>query len=348
MIIPFLILSILACGLKKPNQYDFSSNRKFSEIQIHAELISANDNFKNYFEGEAYLSNLSEAKLGDLLFQKRSGNTYRFFVKENKYRMYSWAEPKDKPVKYELDNSYPLGLIIGQSKDKLYYLNTANKGKDFCTFSFSSRDQKITTLNNFIVIGVSQLANQDEELACGVYNKSIGFYIIDSEGFVKKELKKIALPFSPNGDPSVFAGTFYVFGDKIFYLFDNKSGIYAFDSLGNFIQEIATVDSFSFKHKSNKDYSSKFDVLYPDLLLKNDTIFLRTKILSTADKYIVFDRYSLSKAAYLDSFKLNLPGIDFSKYTYPVWTYLNEKGDYQLIFGTRYTSGEFTAYAVKL
>ena len=347
-ILPIILLHIICFSCHGNGNNFLQEKRNFTSEPLLAEPIKSSDNFKNYFANEPYLASLSDAKIGDLVFQYNSGENNRFFLKENKFVFYSWQGQDIHPIEHEVDKSYPFGLLIGQSAEKLYFYNSANKGKDFATYSLQSKKTNIISLSELVVTNVAELGNMQEILACGVASDTLGFFILDAGGHIKKRLKSIDLPFSPNGDPGVYGGKFYSFGEQIFFLFNNKSSIFHFDNQGNFIQEIPTIDSFSFKHKSNKGYNPQFDGLYKDLMVKNDQLIIRTNFVSSKNKEIVFDTYAILDGKYRNSFHVKLPDLDFSKFSFPIWSYFSTNGEYNLLFGTKYTSGAFSSFKVQL
>lgn len=349
MIVPsVLLMFFISCGIIVPNDYDFLSNRKVSDKLIYAEAVSSSGNFQDSFEKDSYLGKLSESKLGDLLYQIISGDTRRFYIKEGKNRIHIWEGRDDKPELHELDKSYAFGLVIGQSKDNIYFYNSSKRGRDFCVYSLKSKNQKIISLKDLVIINVAELANENELIVSGVSQKSgLGFYVINKEGEVIRELKTISLKFDPNGDPSLFGGNFYTHGNTILYSFNNKSNIFVFNLNGEFLREIKTIDDFSFRDKSNKNYSSVFDGLYKELFIVDKTIFVRTNIVSTTNKFIVFDKYELLNGKYIESLKLRFKDLDFNKFSFPIWTLVSDSNAYHLLFGSRYTSGKFVEYKIQ-
>lgn len=342
----FVLFIFISCAVKAPNEYDFVAQRKLSETVINTQLIKKNDNFKNYFMGSSYLAMLTDSKLGDALFQVTTGDVFRFYVKENSSTIHTWENFIDKPQRHALDESYSFGLVIGQSMDKIYYYNYHKKGRDFYRYSLGESKSILLTLKDIIVLSVVELTDKEELLVCGVYDNTLGFYIIDLKGNIKRDSKKIHLGYSPNGDPSTFGGKFYRYDNRLFYLFNNKSNIYEFNDKGVFSQEITTIDSFSFKHADNKTYSTRFDGLYQDLIVRDSIILVRTNLINSASNYLIFDRYNSLTAEYIDSVKVGLKEMDFNKFSYPIWTYMDKSGDYHLLFGAKYVSGEFIEYKI--
>lgn len=336
-----------SCGFNTPEKFGFNDVRKFSNDSVSSKIIFKKDDFRDYFSQTPYLSLISDKKLGNDLFHYSSGDVNRFFIKKDKYELFYWEKPEIKPKHIKIDNSYPMGLIIGQTKQNIYFYNSISKGNSFCTTSLSDNKSFVTYLTNLIVININPIANNfNELLICGILkqqNKNIlGFYKIDAFGNLKSIETQINLDFEPDGDPGVFGGTFYQIGNKTFYLFNNRSGIFVFTQEGKFLKEIETIDTFSFKHISNSNYSMKFEGLYKDLYFKSDQIYIRTNIVNTKNKYIVFDKYSLNAGKYLNSTKLFLKDIDLTKFSYPIWSFTDDNGSYHILLSTQYTSGQYS------
>lgn len=343
---------LISCGMKSPNDYDFFANRILTDEMIISKQINDKNDFQLLTE-DSYLQSLQIEKFGDKLYQKFNGDIQRFFIKENKTKIHYWTSNSTNSKKFELKSNYDFGLVIGQSIDKILFYNANSRGRDFGVFNLLSKTFNRIELENLVVINATELDSiPGQYLVSGVrkakpFNK-LGFYKINTDGKIDTIIKEFDLNFSPDGDPSLYNGTFYKYGQFLFFKFDNKSDIYEFNNYGTFVKEFNTIDQFSFKHSSNRTYSPKFDGLYNDILFNDGKLYVRTNIISTKNNYIIFDQYDAKTSAYIKSFKVSVPFMNFRSYGSPTWSFFDDEGLYHILFGNNFSSGRYKEYVVKL
>jgi hypothetical protein len=232
-------------------------------------------------------------------------------------------------------------LVIGQDEHSIYFYNSSTKGKSFGTYNLVSEKLNIVNFDGYTVISTAKLSKKpDVLLSTGVKDEKLGFYLIDTLQQTQTLIKAIETKDPVNGDPGVYGGKFYVFQDRILYVFDNRSSFYEFDQDGRFVREITTIDTFDFKGKSNKAYNIQLEGLYKGLEIFDNILYVRTNIISTKNSYILYDRYDLVEGKYKDSFKLNFD-FDISQYSYPIFTNHLTADKFSLIFGDKYRSGRY-------
>lgn len=350
MLIGFIFFN--GCGVKSPTNYSFFDVRSFKDgTDKYAEFVGEFDlKDEDITVKTPELSELSSTQFGDLFYQVSSGETQRFFIKTNQNSVFSWESLDQTPKKLNLTRSYPFGLVIGQSKEYVYFYNSPSKGRDFCKYSTLTGESDLIQLIDYRIIQLIELPlSTPKYLTCGVKQKGesqvLGFHLMSSDGNIVETLHSIPLDYEPNGDPSLYGGGFYQYNDKVIFMFDNRSGIFVFDETGVFLKEINTVDKFNFMHKSNDNYSPIFEGLYKEAIFLDNHIFIRTNILSSKNKYILFDSYSLSNGEYEGSFRVYFKDLDLDKYSTPIWTHWEEE-EFVFLFGTGYKSGEYSKFKI--
>lgn len=344
---------IVSCIHTEQENSTLYTKRKFIQQYVPSVVLKNRGDFQMEVSKGTYVTALSKAKFGDLFFQYNSGEISRFFVKENRAKIYYWEKPHNILASFQAPEPSAIGLIIGQSDQFIYHTDPQSRGKEFFVFSTVYNQSKLIILKELLILSVAPLDTANSQMiVCAVHKRntmnSLGFYKIDSSGQLLEEIKVIDLSFSPSGDPSLFNGRFYSFNQRLFFLFENRSNIFEFDKEGNFLREINTIDSFSFKHSSNKDYDSSLGGIYQEILVHDNLLYIRTNLVNRNLRRMVFDRYDLKQGTYLDSFKLSLKELDINLFSYPVWSYFDAVGQYHLLFGQQYQSGGYMEFEINL
>jgi len=341
LLIPSLVL-LISCGLKSPSSFNAMEKRNIivcDALQIEGKTIYGD--LQNDLDSASYTKSLKPADFGDKLYQIANSVVERYYLKESNQQIHYWDAPNLEHHTINVSKKYPFGLVIGQDDQSIHFYNSSAKGKSFGIYNLASNKLNIVEFDGYTVISTVNLIKQpDVLLSTGVKDERLGFYLIDTLQRTQTLVKAIDTKDPVNGDPSVYGGKFYIFQDRIFYVFDNRSSFYEFDQEGRFIREIATIDTFDFKGKSNKAYNVQMEGLYKGLEIFDNILYVRTNIISTKNSYILFDRYDLVEGKYKDTFKLNFD-FDISQYSYPIFTNHLTDDKFSLIFGDKYRSGRY-------
>ncbi|WP_286775304.1 MULTISPECIES: hypothetical protein [Sphingobacterium] len=341
LLIPSLVL-LISCGLKSPSSFNALEKRNIvvcDALQIEGKTIYGD--LQNDLEAVPYTKSLKPADFGDKLYQIASSSVERYYLKESNQQVHYWDVANLEHHMMDVSKKYPFGLVIGQDEHSIYFYNSSTKGKSFGTYNLVSEKLNIVNFDGYTVISTAKLGKKpDVLLSTGVKDEKLGFYLIDTLQQTQTLIKAIETKDPVNGDPGVYGGKFYVFQDRILYVFDNRLSFYEFDQDGRFVREITTIDTFDFKGKSNKAYNIQLEGLYKGLEIFDNILYVRTNIISTKNSYILYDRYDLVEGKYKDSFKLNFD-FDISQYSYPIFTNHLTADKFSLIFGDKYRSGRY-------
>ena len=325
-------------------------NRIFSADSIQLLQRGEISDLQTNFHLKPNILLMSPSQFADGVFMKHNGDLKRFFIKDNKNVLSILNTPNFELVTQKIPDQYPIGVIIGQSSQNIFYVSPKDKGARFCQFNINDGTYKIITIKDFTVFAIAEIPNDnDYVLVCGVKKykdiNKLGFFKVDiNNNRIVDEKHIITLKHSPRGDLSTYSGTFYTMQNRLFFNFDLKSGIFEFDHLGTYIREIKTVDTFTFKKEDETIDCTKPAFGYQELIRSGEDLFVRTNLNNSKERYIVFDKYDLVKGVYKESVKIFYRSLPHNfKYRRVMGTYSDVEGNFHILMSkdNGYENGKY-------
>jgi len=336
ILIFFLITTFAYC-----QGNNFLKKRIFQGEGVHFTVCDQVKDLQKIFFSDPQIALMRPSKFADAVFMKHNGDFHRYFLEDSRKRLSIVTMPNFKFVQTELPSEYPLGLIVGQSANHIFYISHKDKGAGYCQININDGSYKITNFKGLKVFAIAEIPNDATHiLVCGLRrvngNNKLGFYKVNMEDTSMVEEKYVLpLKHSPRNDIDTYSGTFHPFGDQIFFNFDLRSGIFEFDNDGNFVREIKTVDTFTFKKEDETIDCTKPTFGYQELLKKGEELLVRTNLVNAQKRYLVFDRYNLSRGTYQESIKLFFEALPHDyKYQRVFGTFTDTKGNYHMLMST--------------
>lgn len=316
-----LFFLIVSCGgVRKSQEIDIKKNRVFTSTALEVQTKVDTVNFKNLMLHYAPSQKMSVSTFKENFYQSYNGASNIFILKSNASEVGYLDFNMGLASALKIPKNSPFGLVIGQSKNALFYYHGSDRGKSFSTYTFSDSATKKYSIKDFTVLRVNGLQDDRKLLACGVYtlnNKpKLGFYIIDlNRGEVIETLFEEKLKQSPNGEPSIYGGSFYNYNDDIFFAFDKKDGIYHFNTTGTFVQKLKTPDSYNFPNEEGGSSSGNriTDFLCTNMFVHHKTLYVLLNVVNKKGSSLLFDTYNLDKGIYTKSWPLSL-SLDTKRY----------------------------------
>lgn len=316
----FLFL-ISSCGrVATPKQSDYKMNRNFTESPVNIKAEAEIIDFKELFDkGYKASKEMKPSDFEDKFFHKYNGGSNLFMLKSSAEKVGYLDMDKGEGVGMKITSDNPFGLVIGQSKTKLYYYMGTDRGKSFYVYAFEDGSSKKISIADFIIINLVEIPNSNTILASGVHKRdgrpTLGLYKIDlNRSLVVESVREEELAKIPDGEPSVYGGQFYQYKNDILFAFNKRSSIYQLNKDGDFVRKIETPDIYVFpKETPINGCVEGFDNMNLNMFVKDRTLYTLTRYLDSKNKTLYFDTYDLEKGVYLTSWPLVL---DFDEEEY--------------------------------